>query len=142
MTSPLVSPVHHGTSSELRTKVLTIFVSIYLSAISFFLWFGILSWFKSEGSPDFAHIYAETRLIQQYPPSKIYDLDKQASVQKELFGERLYGGRAMPFVQPPFTLLVLSPLGYLSYPASATGLVWAKSYSYFLFAMGVMQVES
>jgi len=114
MTPPLVSPINHGTSIELDPKVLHIFVSIYLSVISLFLWFGILPWFKSGGSPDFAHIYAEAKLLQKYPPSEIYDLDKQASVQKELFGENLYDGTTMPFLQPPFTLMALSPLGYLS----------------------------
>ena len=115
MTPPLVSPIHHGTSIERRTQVLNIFVSIYLSMLSLFLWFGILSWFKSGGSPDFAHIYAEAKLVQRYPASEIYDLDKQAAVQRELFGDHLYGGKTMPFVQPPFTLFFLSPLGFLSF---------------------------
>ena len=114
--------VPRGTSIEFRSKLANVAIHVYLGSFGLLLVFGAIIWFRDGGSPDFAHLYAEAILVQKNPPSEIYNLEKQAAIQRELFGNQFYGGKVMPFVQPPFTLLFISPLGYLSYRQAR--LVW------------------
>jgi Glycosyltransferase family 87 len=61
---------------------------------------------------DFPQIYAGSKLIWQNPTA-LYDFGRQLTIQK-IVDPRI-GNSTQPFAYPPFTALVLMPLGWLSF---------------------------
>jgi hypothetical protein len=91
----------------------------------FFL-FGDVSWISLEralsGNADFTIFYTAARLVREYPASKLYDLETQSNVQREVLGEYIQPRGFLPYNHPPFEMLLFLPMGYLSY--SGAFLVW------------------
>ena len=91
-----------------------------------FFAFGDVSWTSFEralsGSADFTIFYTAARLVREYPPSKLYDLETQSHVQREVLGAYILPRGFLPYNHPPFEMLLFLPMGYLSY--SVAFLVW------------------
>jgi hypothetical protein len=65
--------------------------------------------------PDFPQFYAAAKLIWQ-SPSALYDEASQLAIQKTI--DSRIGDSLLPYTYPPFTAMVLMPLGWLSFPVA------------------------
>ena|SRR5918993_187442 len=65
--------------------------------------------------PDFPQFYAAAKLIRQ-SPSALYDEGSQLLIQKSI--DFRIGDSLLPYTYPPFTAMVLIPLGWLSFPVA------------------------
>lgn len=66
---------------------------------------------------DFAAFYVAGKILNEYEPEGIYDLDLQYRLYHELRPD-LPGDLALPYAYPPFLALFFSLLARLSYPAA------------------------
>lgn len=71
-----------------------------------------------EGNSDFVAHYTAARLVHQYGPSDLYDLELQKRVQREILRGGSFPGGLLPETHPPFEILLFAPLGYLPYRAA------------------------
>ena len=98
----------------------------YLAVLAAVLLVGGISWFRRaevlSGNSDFASFYTCLKLIRTYGPSRLYDLEIQRQVQREILGNYTLAGGLLPFSHPPFELFFLLPLSYFSYKNSY--LIW------------------
>jgi hypothetical protein len=120
--NPSVTPLPLADQLATKGQPLTRLLHAFLTLVALFFILAGISWFRHGKYPDFACLYAQARLAREYPPFQFYDPEIQGKVQKQLFGENLYGGHVMPFVHPPFVMALLFPLGLLSYDQAR--MVW------------------
>lgn len=101
-------------------------IHAWLAAIAIIFVLGGVEWFfranMLAGNTDFTTFYVSSRLLQEHPPSKLYDLRIQAKLQKEVLGDYEPPEGFLPYIHPPFEALLFLPLGYLSFPTAL--LIW------------------
>lgn len=66
------------------------------------------------GYPDFISFYAAATLVRQGHGDQIYDQGAQYHEQRKVFGQVPRGG-PLPYIHPPFELLIFLPLTWLPY---------------------------
>jgi hypothetical protein len=63
---------------------------------------------------DFTNVYAAARIVSQGEGARLYDLQKQAQVEEELF----HWGGVFVYLHPPFEAWLFAPLALLPYTAA------------------------
>lgn len=110
-----------------RLKAVALGLGIALSALTIRHWYGTFM----VGHPpcqncraDFPGFYAAAKLVWQ-APSKLYAYGDQLAIQKAI-DDRI-GDSILPFAYPPFTAVVLMPLGWLPFRASFAAMTLANA---------------
>ena len=109
-----------------RLKAAAIGIGLALSALTVRHWYGTFM----VGHPpcadcraDFPGFYTAARLIWQ-APDRLYAYDDQLAIQKTIDGR--IGNSILPFAYPPFTAMVLMPLGWLSFRSAFIAMTLAN----------------
>src|SRR5262245_46481832 len=101
-----------------RLKAVAIGLIIALSGVTIRHWYGTFVYGHppcDDCRPDFPCFYAAAKLIWG-APSSLYDDASQLAIQKTI--DPRIGDSILPFTYPPFTAVVYSPVGALSFPAA------------------------
>src|SRR5262245_34454220 len=103
-----------GTAWGRRLKVAAFAVGLVLSTYSIANWRSIFIEHIPPCSPectsDFVTFYATAQLVVENPAA-LYDLDQQLAYQKQIAPLQ----QVLPFVYPPITALLMSPMAWLSF---------------------------
>lgn len=90
-------------------------VYVYLALLTFSLIVFAILKFKFEkvqpGRVDFKVFYMASRLVREYPATQLYDLELQKKMQQDL----RFQGSFVPYIHPPFEVLLFYPFGAFSY---------------------------
>lgn len=98
-----------------RLMAIALGYALVRSALTLLDWYGI---YLNGGPPcsdcraDFPTFYAAAKLVWQSPQA-LYDYAQQLIIQRTI--DNRNGGSVLPFAYPPFTAVVLMPLGWLSF---------------------------
>lgn len=99
-----------------RLKAVAVGLGLALSALTARHWYGT---FRNGHPPcadclaDFPGFYAAAKLIWENP-SGLYDYGNQHAIQSAI--DSRIGEAILPFAYPPFTAVVLMPLGWIPFP--------------------------
>jgi len=96
-------------------------INLVLAAVSFRTFDGTHSIFGPAPAFDFAGFYTAGRILNRYPPQRLYDLELQDRMFHELL-PALPPETKLPYVYPPFFALLFRPLALLPYARAA--LIW------------------
>jgi Glycosyltransferase family 87 len=101
-----------------RLKAVAVGVGLALTALTIRHWYGTF-WYGhppcDDCRADFPGFYAAAKLVWQNP-SALYDHAQQLAIQRVI--DNRIGESILPFAYPPFTAIVLMPLGWLSFRAA------------------------
>ena len=118
--------MRHGNWNN-RLKAVGVGLGIALSALTIRHWYGTFML----GHPpcpncraDFPGFYAAATLVWQ-APSKLYAYGDQLAIQKAI--DNRIGDSILPFAYPPFTAVVLMPLGWLPFSSSFVAITLANA---------------
>jgi len=64
---------------------------------------------------DFTTYYSALQLVINHPGSHLYNLETQWKIQEATPSKETATGFVLPYIHPPFELLLLLPLGFLPY---------------------------
>ena len=96
-------------------------INLVLAAVLFLTFDGTHTIFGPAPGFDFAGFYTAGRILNEYPPQRLYDLE----LQDRVFHEVLPGlppAEKLPYVYPPFFSLPIRPLALL--PFTWACLIW------------------
>jgi Glycosyltransferase family 87 len=94
----------------------------------------------AQGNADFAIFYTGALVFRQYGPTRLYDLELQEQLQREVLGESYFYSGLLPFNHPPFELLIFLPLSYLPYKAAF--LLWVSLNGLSLLAIPALAAQA
>jgi hypothetical protein len=101
--------------------VVILALNVLLAVVSFLTFNGTHSIFGPAPGFDFAGFYSAGRILNDYPPHRLYDLE----LQDKVFHQVLPGlppEAKLPYVYPPFFSLLFRPLALLPYAWAC--LIW------------------
>lgn len=91
-------------------------INVYLFVIFLaLLCGGFVAFSRGGGDPDFANLYAQAQLVYNNPGSEFYNLETQYRVQQQTFSGRYYKDGVLPYIHPPFAVLLVLPFGLLNF---------------------------
>ena len=125
-----------------RVKVYPI--AFILGAVVFIVWLEILA--VGRGLPvskamgvDFVAFYTGGRLFLEGRMSDLYDYSTQKALQETLIAPNLTGG-ILPFINPPFTVLLYAPFAWGSYETGKL-LWWASGLLTLILSLHLLRRE-
>jgi hypothetical protein len=89
-------------------------MNLVLAAVSFMTFDGTATLLGPAPGIDFAGFYTAGKILNQYPPHRLYDFELQDAVFHQLL-PALPPEEKLPFVYPPFFALVFRPLALMPY---------------------------
>jgi len=101
-----------------RLKAIALGIGLALTLLTLRHWYETFSFghpLCADCRADFPGFYAGAKLIWQSPRA-LYDYAQQLAIQRTI--DNRIGDSVLPFAYPPFTALVLMPLGWLSFRAA------------------------
>jgi hypothetical protein len=90
------------------------------------------------GYSDFLSAYTAARILQRGEPHRLYDLQLQSQIQRDIAPDVSGRGGALPFVRPAFEAWLFYPLARFSYP-TAFGLWTIASCTFLVIAMALLR---
>jgi hypothetical protein len=91
-----------------------------------------------DGYSDFISAYTAAKILQRGEPHRLYDLQLQSQIQRDVAPNVSSRGGALPFVRPPFEAWLFYPLARFSYHTAFC--VWTIASCAFLFiAMALLR---
>ena len=89
-------------------------MNLVLAAVAFLTFDGTSSVFGPALGFDFAGFYTAGRILNEYPPQRLYEIELQDRVFHEVLPS-LPPAEKLPYVYPPFFSLLFRPLAVLPY---------------------------
>jgi hypothetical protein len=100
--------------------ILTI-INIVLIGVNLSIWIKSIQ-LRLSYLTDFNNQYTAFLMVKAGDGGKLYDLDVQSQYQQQILGGLSFKDGVLPFLNPPFIALVLSPLSFL--PRETAYVVW------------------